>query len=163
MKTLRRKIGSVVKVAVGLGAVFCTTSAVADSTVTYSGYECLYAEKDGNQGGFLRGAAFSGTYTRCPLTRINSDDTTEIKQVYIRVYDASSTGSVTCQAHSCDGFGATCSPSSQKTTDASFVGETYLVLGSMAAHENGYAYIHCSFPAGPGGSKPRIFSYRATD
>jgi hypothetical protein len=148
--------------AVGLATVFFASTAVADSIVTYSGYECLFATSTGNIGGFTEGAAFSGgNYTRCPLSRIASNSTTDIGTIIVRVKDSSTTQSIDCHATSCTGAGETCSSTSTQSTGASFTGTTFLDMGSLTAFSNGYAYIHCSFPSD--GTQSVIYSYRATD
>jgi hypothetical protein len=158
--TKNRKIGAVVKVAAGLITVLFASTAVADSTVTYSGYECLGVVVSGNQGGVTEGAQTSGTRTRCPLTRIVSNNTTDITSIIIRLKDTSPTTAISCHATSCSALGDSCSIGSNANTGTTFTGATSLGLDDVAAFNNGYAYIHCDVP---NDSVSLVYSYRATD
>jgi hypothetical protein len=157
----QKLVGAVGKVAAGLATIFFASTAVADSVVTYSGYECMFATTTGNPSGPTEGAAFGGsTYTRCPLVRIASNSTTDISSIIIRVQDNSTTQSIECVGRSCTGAAEACSISSTAATGTSFTGTTFLDLGSMVAHSNGYAYIHCKLP---NDAQSVVYSYRATD
>jgi hypothetical protein len=159
-RTKNRKIGAVVKLAAGLVTVFFASTAVADSTVTYSGYECMGVSSTGNHGGILEGAVIPGA-TLCPLTRIVSNDTTDITSIIIRLKDASTSEGITCRARSCSALGDTCSIGSFVDTGLTFTGATSLGLGDVNAFNNGYAYIECSGPKD--GTTNLLYSYRATD
>jgi hypothetical protein len=145
-----------------LGTVLVASGAAADSVVTYAGEACLGGQYFGTTGGIAQGRAFYSGYTRCPLTRINSDDTTDITANIIRVKDQDASTEITCYTVSCDGNGGTCDESVHRSTGISFTGTTYLNMGSVVAYSNGYAYIYCSFPTVS--SYPSfVYSYRSTD
>ncbi len=164
MKTARNGlVRTTLKACSGVGAVLLAAStAAADSTTTYAGSECQGGTINGNQGGPIEGWAFSGGATQCPLTRIVSDDTTDISTILIRVEDNSGSDWITCRAVSCAGNGSACSESAEKAsgTTQSFTGKTYMNMGSLPAHDTGYAYIYCGFPSS---SWSYVYSYRATD
>lgn len=166
MKSTHKRItGMGVRAGACLGTILLAGVAAADTTVTFAGYECMYAGIDGDQGGPFEGAAFFGNgtslITRCPMDRINSPSTTNITNIIIRVGDRSSSYGITCNAVSCAGLGDACSVGGMRSTGASYQGDTYLNLGSVAAYNTGYAYIECSFP--PDNSDNYIYSYRSTD
>jgi hypothetical protein len=162
MKTMRSKlVGTVVRLGTCLGALLFASSAVADSTVTYSGYSCLYASALSDRAGLEEGAVFDREYTRCPLTRIASDVAGSIAGLYVRVQDNSPTQTITCYAVSCDGTGDVCSTGSTDSSGGTFTGKNSLHIGGVAAYSTGYAYIHCDLPVD--GTQSVIYSYRGTD
>lgn len=167
MKATQVVLGKIAVKAVGcLGVLLFASTAAADSVVTYAGYECMGALPAGGEGSqFGEGAAFPGKiYTYCPLVRINSDDTSDITGIYIRVEDRSPTQQISCFAESCDGEG-TCSADSAVVSggagNPSFVGIDSMHLASLTAYSTGYAYIYCDLPTDE--SQSLVYSYRATD
>lgn len=161
MKSVQNKwMKHTTKIGACLVGLLFTLSAAADSTTTYTGYECWFAGSTGTMSGFEEGALISSTYTRCPLLRIDSSDTTNISYITIRVKDDSSTAGISCTAYSCAGMGDPCGASSTASTGNSYKGSTYLSLGSMIAYSTGYAYIYCDIPSN---GNNLIYSYRATD
>ncbi len=161
MEIMKGKLmgGTAVRLGFCLASLLFASTATADSIVVYSGYACLGVSTTGSQSGFSEGAGF-GSFTRCPLTRINADDTTDITGIYVRVRDSSTTQAISCYAISCDATGATCSQGSSAATGTTTIGDQSLHIGSVSAYNTGYAYIHCN---GASDAQNAIYSYRATD